>query len=848
MDLWSRLLEQSAADAAVPTSRIAPGPTAAAPSTDHQDDHESEDEGTDTGSPVAPASFAASPLSLLQTPMAVSLPLLLPPDRNTWDITCSKNPQISQNTVQQLTVPNRHHPPPLPPSANSSTEANNPETISSSLVSRPTYGRQPLPFLLENSASKFKPASGSMSRSTRPPSLDSDMLASGRRKRLSLLPLPKPLSTASEIARTPTHRTTFLHQRDGPSTRLAPTRRAASETTETQEIQSVPSAIVEHAQTEARNHEGLASGICNVILENYGVDADNSSRTLLVRDAVTRCLDEISNLMEGTSPTYFSSLHSPASVVSSLSAGGGLSGRLSRQSAGRRSIYSKRRAQFLGLPDDDNLGLDAWDDGSVSNSLHRAGRDSPVSDTRADNQLQYPCPFRRRNPVRFNIRDRPDCARAPFYSLTQLKYHITSQHALQKSAHQCRRCRMGFETEAALDDHMMQPRERMCETNSVDKNRDPEDGITDDVSKKLTAGGTELFAWDGLWHLLFPTDEETATSDFHPVIELVEVEHEFDKGEEALKASLQDMLRLLLANTIDEHFRSFLAGQFELVYETHRANIMRQCLNRGSSAAATDQPKPIAKASNQQVILGRQQNRRSRQSVLFQTLRSPDTYDTTPNTPGDIVSSPLTHDRDNNLGIHNDDSRPQLNGRSLGSAINGTSRLPLSPLSPTLQYAVRNKTRSPSLAGARSPRLYATRSPRGEEIEYPGPRDSRDSGISIACHLCEVDVCRCDNVAGVPLGGNGDTSLLAEPVFGTRDHQSELTNPETKQQALADTVAQHRLRHQPNLRVTTRTLEALVSPTSGEPFHSPQSFKERVLRKHDTPSQGSVAGKRNVSA
>ena len=33
----------------------------------------------------------------------------------------------------------------------------------------------------------------------------------------------------------------------------------------------------------------------------------------------------------------------------------------------------------------------------------------------------YPCPFRKRNPARFNIRDHEGCARAPFDSILRLK-------------------------------------------------------------------------------------------------------------------------------------------------------------------------------------------------------------------------------------------------------------------------------------------------------------------------------------------------------------------------------------------------------------------------------------------
>mgnify|MGYP006976733289 CR=1 FL=1 len=46
----------------------------------------------------------------------------------------------------------------------------------------------------------------------------------------------------------------------------------------------------------------------------------------------------------------------------------------------------------------------------------------PVAASLKNNsQLSYPCPFRKRNPVRFNIRDHESCARGIFTSLTDLR-------------------------------------------------------------------------------------------------------------------------------------------------------------------------------------------------------------------------------------------------------------------------------------------------------------------------------------------------------------------------------------------------------------------------------------------
>lgn len=50
-------------------------------------------------------------------------------------------------------------------------------------------------------------------------------------------------------------------------------------------------------------------------------------------------------------------------------------------------------------------------------SVERSGRHVTVH--------EFPCPYRRRNPVLFNIRDHEHCARRPFSDLSELKY-VTS--------------------------------------------------------------------------------------------------------------------------------------------------------------------------------------------------------------------------------------------------------------------------------------------------------------------------------------------------------------------------------------------------------------------------------------
>lgn len=66
---------------------------------------------------------------------------------------------------------------------------------------------------------------------------------------------------------------------------------------------------------------------------------------------------------------------------------------------------------------------------SPSNDL-RAGLDAVVEPSSSE----YPCPFRRRNPVLFNVRDHEQCAQRPFSDMTELRYAVSSCSSLERDA------------------------------------------------------------------------------------------------------------------------------------------------------------------------------------------------------------------------------------------------------------------------------------------------------------------------------------------------------------------------------------------------------------------------------
>ncbi|KAM7183642.1 hypothetical protein V8F20_012545 [Naviculisporaceae sp. PSN 640] len=464
----------------------------------------------------------------------------------------------------------------------------------------------------------------------------------------------------------------------------------------------------------------------------------------------------------------------------------------------------------------------------------------------------YPCPFRRRNPARFNVRDHTHCAKTLFGSIQELRVHITSYHRRQKVLHQCRRCKLGFESETALDHHMMLPKDQICESTSEESFIDPEDGITDAIDRQLVVGHPSVETWQDIWRVVFPGDEHVPAPDFHPIVELVEVEQQFNEGQETLKTTLQETLRLFLPPSVDSDFCRFLSGQLELAVETHRANTMRNCLNRLGSPGtdAHSQPPPTAHSADHAVMTKGQKRTSKRTSLLYSA--------SVPNTPRFLSNTTQSPDQVASLPLHSlantTTAQPQRSNSTRSS--NRASRLFLS-LPPS--HAVRSATPSPL-----TPITTALSVTSGDNLsDYDCSRESRDSGLGFPCEVCDMDSCQCKEIARTSSQSKHSAlthprvpDLKAEvPQLGTTANEA---NPGS---SLGHGQLQRRtLRHfQTGLRIKTNTPNsddnddpAPVSSTTGgtrsnksspSPFlvnidnhdqqrpFSPQSFKQRVMRK-----------------
>ncbi|KAL2161868.1 hypothetical protein VTH06DRAFT_7652 [Thermothelomyces fergusii] len=316
----------------------------------------------------------------------------------------------------------------------------------------------------------------------------------------------------------------------------------------------------------------------------------------------------------------------------------------------------------------------------------------------------YPCPYRKRNPARFNIREHEACARAPFDSIRALKQHIIHYHRRNTAFHQCRRCKERFQTEDELEEHVLLPKDRMCEVKELCLD-DYEDGITEKTASILAASDADdagPWDWQAIWRLLFPNDPEIPDAEFHPVAELAEAEQTFDEGQGSLKDELREKLQLLLPGPVDPSYLGFLTGQLELVFETHRINVIKRTLDRCRSNVGRSEFSQARPA--EQPSAPKKPSRRSRRSTLLQAFQG---------------------------GTH----APSRRESSAGGAARNDEGHQLCE-----QSASPPRSAESPFSAARTPSPHAGRP--SSSLSAAGACDSRDSGIGLPCEASSLGPCQ----------------------------------------------------------------------------------------------------------
>ncbi|KAK1753587.1 hypothetical protein QBC47DRAFT_362472 [Echria macrotheca] len=160
----------------------------------------------------------------------------------------------------------------------------------------------------------------------------------------------------------------------------------------------------------------------------------------------------------------------------------------------------------------------------------------------------YPCPFRKRNPLRYNVREWEYCAKAPFKSMTDLKKHIIKIHRQQQLTYSCVRCHEVFPRYHDLNAHLLKENNDMCKKREPSTNHASfDDHVSPDVESQLRSR-SQHFDWPNLWLTLFPNDEpeKIPDPDFEPPVELHEVSHEYHSALPEFQDKLATALGTLL--------------------------------------------------------------------------------------------------------------------------------------------------------------------------------------------------------------------------------------------------------------------------------------------------------------
>lgn len=174
---------------------------------------------------------------------------------------------------------------------------------------------------------------------------------------------------------------------------------------------------------DANPSEALTSQIASSILqERYGVRGTDAAPPK-VQEAVRRCLQDVSKTIQTEHPQWDLPKY-PAEKPHSP----GVGSRSSSMSLGHRR---KRTSPQIAEEDDDPF---LYDKRAKNPDEQRKGTKKDLENS-IPGQL-YPCPFRRRDPILFNIRDHENCAKRSFTDILELKYAFPRRSQRQQGLNQ----------------------------------------------------------------------------------------------------------------------------------------------------------------------------------------------------------------------------------------------------------------------------------------------------------------------------------------------------------------------------------------------------------------------------
>ncbi|KAK4150597.1 hypothetical protein C8A00DRAFT_17908 [Chaetomidium leptoderma] len=287
----------------------------------------------------------------------------------------------------------------------------------------------------------------------------------------------------------------------------------------------------------------LVDEISSWVLRNtFGKDMDDCAAPLLVWDCTSRYLEELWTASHEGNLGFVQA--TPGHGTPSPHYGGTPSSTNNDQQHSGQPGKGKRKADG-GSDDGGGMGGGRDDQGDEDRDV------SPASQAYSTKGsiTNFSCPYRKRNPLRFNVREYYVCATHSFADMSQLKKHIRAHHPpVQRNAglFHCPRCGQGFVSKNDLDSHLRQL--EVCHVSYDSGGANPEDGITQKIISSLEARSlkAKIDNWASLWKLLFPADPTIPNPAFVPVMEIFDFIAESKKVISTLKHLLEIQYRHVL--------------------------------------------------------------------------------------------------------------------------------------------------------------------------------------------------------------------------------------------------------------------------------------------------------------
>jgi len=332
-----------------------------------------------------------------------------------------------------------------------------------------------------------------------------------------------------------------------------------------------------------RPDEHLIQDVCDRILKQvFGVELHDLVDTGAAPEAyrsVSYCLDELSRI---TSASNVASFNPPIHQL----AGGRGSGEQSHapilpaqggpDQNGQGSNGSGRRPHKRGASDNgDSPDRDESNDGEGM-----GGGGHGVKRPRTEEDQRLSCPFRKRNPVKFNVRDHQNCAVQSFPDVSQLKRHVKIFHKQKAvSAFDCPRCKRNMGAKETLQEHLAVDNNNICTFQETPSSQDPEDGINAKIEDLLNGrrANSKVDTWEILWQTLFPNDAQEAILDpaFVPPVEMEEVlDFHAHQCREDLRRRISEEEQSAAESDqdIDDHIEKMVE-----ICETYIQDVFREC-------------------------------------------------------------------------------------------------------------------------------------------------------------------------------------------------------------------------------------------------------------------------------